>query len=133
MVRVHVDGEYGCGGVVGETIIIAYRGVKHILLMCATHHHASLPKNNPLFLRRYTKTGGSRARTTIVTEKPADFSATMTRNAYYTRNTTPTPNLSYMDSALRSTLRHNLLRKRQAKSHPYFIYRSFDFATLCSG
>ena len=42
MVRVHVDGEYGCGGVVGETIIIAYRGVEHILLLCVTHRHRKI-------------------------------------------------------------------------------------------
>ena len=40
MVRVYADGEYGGGGVVGETIIIAYRDVEHILLLCATHRPA---------------------------------------------------------------------------------------------
>jgi len=47
----------------------------------------------------------SKAKTAIVTEKPADSSVTMTRNAYHIRNTTPAPPLSYMDSALLSTLR----------------------------
>ena len=37
MVRVHVDGEYGCGGVVEETIIIAYRDVEYIILLRVTN------------------------------------------------------------------------------------------------
>ena len=42
MVRVHVDGEYGCGGIVEETIIIAYRDVEYIILLRVTNRPAKI-------------------------------------------------------------------------------------------
>ena len=84
---------------------------------------AIVPQKQAIFSVSMPKNKASRTKTAIVTEKPADSSVTMTRNAYRIRNTTPAPPLSYMDSALLSTLRHCLLGKSERNHiHVHSLY-----------
>ena len=73
MVRVYVDGEYGCGGHAGESGIIALRDIEHIILFASR----TVPQKQAPFSVSMHQNGGSRSKTAIVTEKPADSSVTM--------------------------------------------------------
>ena len=74
MVRVHADGEYGCGGHAGESGIIVLRDIEHIILFASR----TVLQKQALFSVSMLPNGGSRSKTAIVTEKPADSSVTMT-------------------------------------------------------
>ena len=74
MVRVHIDGEYEGGGHARKSGIIALQDIEHIILFTSR----IVPQKQALFSVSMLPNGGSRSKTAIVTEKPADSSVTMT-------------------------------------------------------
>ena len=84
-----------------------------------------VPQKQATFSVSMSQNWVSRAKTAIVTEKPADSSVTMTQNADYIRNTTPAQPLSHRGSTLRSTLRQYAYghgRHRESKRNHIHVH-----------